>query len=47
MVYLITKQLKWPLERSSYDGSHVVGRATVASKERHVIRRIHGLHQLG
>jgi len=27
MVYLITKQLKWPLERSSYDGGHVVGRS--------------------
>jgi hypothetical protein len=27
MVYLITKQLKWPLERSSYDEGHVVGRS--------------------
>jgi len=28
MVYLITKQLKWPLERSSYDGGYVVGRSS-------------------
>ena len=27
MVYLITKQLKWPLERSSDDEGHVVGRS--------------------
>jgi len=29
MVYLITKQLKWPVQRSSDDGGYVVGRATV------------------
>ncbi len=27
MVYLITEQLKYPLQRSSYDGGHVVGRS--------------------
>src|SRR2546430_13968640 len=27
MVYLITKQLKCPLQRSSYDEGHVVGRS--------------------
>ena len=30
MVYLVTKQLKYPLQRSSDDGGEVVGGATVA-----------------
>ena len=30
MVYLITKRLKCPLQRSSYDGGYVVGGAPVA-----------------
>src|SRR4029453_591858 len=33
MVYLVTKQLKYPLQRSSDDGGEVVGGATVASTE--------------
>jgi hypothetical protein len=31
MVYLVTKRLKYPLQRSSDDGGSVVGGATVAS----------------
>ena len=30
MIYLVTKQLKYPLQRSSDDGSEVVGGALVA-----------------
>jgi len=30
MVYLVTKQLKYPLQRSFDDGGYVVGGATVA-----------------
>jgi hypothetical protein len=29
MVYLLTKRLKYPLQRSAYDGGYVVGGATV------------------
>jgi len=31
MVYLVTKRLKYPLQRSSYEGGSVVGGATVVS----------------
>ncbi len=37
MVYLITKQLKYPLQRSSYDGGHVVRRSHGPYKERHTM----------
>ena len=37
MVYLVTKRLKYPLQRSSYDGGSVVGGATVASTERNAV----------
>jgi hypothetical protein len=37
MVYLVTKQLKYPLQRSSDDGGKVVGGATVASTEHHAV----------
>jgi hypothetical protein len=30
MVYLVTKRLKYPFQRSFYDGGSVVGGATVA-----------------
>jgi len=30
MVYLVTKQLKYPLQRSFYDGGYVVGGAMLA-----------------
>jgi len=30
MVYLVTKRLKYPLQRSFDDGGYVVGGATVA-----------------
>ena len=37
MVYLVTKRLKYPLQRSSDDGGYVVGGATVASTERNAV----------
>jgi hypothetical protein len=37
MVYLVTKRLKYPLQRSSDDGGEVVGGATVASTERNAV----------
>ena len=37
MVYLVTKQLKYPLQRSSDDGGEVVGGATVASTEHNAV----------
>jgi hypothetical protein len=30
MIYLVTKQLKYPLQRSSDDGGEIFGGATVA-----------------
>ena len=37
MVYLVTKRLKYPHQRSSDDGGDVVGGATVAYIERHAV----------
>jgi len=37
MVYLVTKQLKYPLQRSSDDGGEVVGGATVAETEHNAL----------
>ena len=37
MVYLVTKRLKYPHQRSSDDGGYVVGGATVAYIERHAV----------
>ena len=37
MVYLVTKQLKYPLQRSSDDGGEVVGGATVAETEHNAV----------
>ena len=37
MVYLVTKRLKYPLQRSSDDGGYVVGGATVAYTECHAV----------
>jgi len=39
MVYLITKQLKCPLQRSSYEEGHVVGEDAAAKAGTYVAQR--------